>query len=250
MRSRRRVRLSVLRSTGLTTGLVVGVVSALVVATISPSLADANEAIAAPAPGDLDALLSAYASMPGFEARFEEEKHVALLMEPLRSRGRLFFAPPSTLLRRVEAPRPIEILVTPRAVRIRDAARTQTIDLASRSEARPLVESLLWLFTGDRAALERAYRIAFSPAGEAGWLLELTPRAAPLDQLLEVLRVRGHGLASESIELVETSGDRTLTRIFDANPARRFDDAERARLFDASPRQTGHATPPFATQAP
>ena len=50
-----------------------------------PSLgASAGNEIVPPAPESLADLLAFYAAMPGLEARFEEEKTIALLIEPER----------------------------------------------------------------------------------------------------------------------------------------------------------------------
>src|SRR5689334_3239312 len=51
---------------------------------------------------DATGLLRAFSGMPGLEARFREEKRIALLARPLTSEGRLFFTHPGLLLRRVE----------------------------------------------------------------------------------------------------------------------------------------------------
>lgn len=199
----------------------------------STSTAPSPAASRAEAPASFEALLALYAARAGFEAGFEEEKTLALFREPLRSRGRLYFDPPSTLLRRVEEPRPSEILVTQDAIRIREDGREQVMDLRLRADARPLVESMLWLFAGDRAALERVYSIAYEVVSdsERSWELRLRPRSAPLDQLIRELRVRGQGQRTQTLEVIETSGDRTRTRILDPNPSRQFDAEERTRLF-------------------
>jgi len=190
--------------------------------------------------------------MVGFESGFEEERTLALIREPLRSRGRLYFDPPSTLLRRIEEPRPSQILVTRDEVRIREDGRERVVDLKARTEVRPLVESLLWLFAGDRVALERVYSVEYEvgsakaqdsePAvdreadqtGAQSWLLRLRPRSAPLDRLIRELRIRGSGRRTEEFELIDTSGDRTRTRLIDPDTDRRFDADERARLFGSA----------------
>ena len=181
-------------------------------------------------------LLAGFESTTGFEARFEEEKYLALLAVPLRSSGRLYFTPPSTLLRRVEKPRRMDILVARDQVRISDETETQTIDLAGRAEIRPLVESMIWIFTGDLEALEATYRVDYQvldrvEGDEARWRFRLIPRRAPLSQLVAELRVSGRGKTADSLELEETTGDRTVTRIFDVDRQRRFDSAERRELF-------------------
>ncbi len=191
------------------------------------------------APPTVDALLAGLRSMPGLEASFEEERHVALLAAPLTSRGRLFFAPPSTLLRRVEHPQRGEVLIHGTELRIRQGGQEEVMDLRSRREVRPLVESMLWIFRGDRAALERVYRLTYvrREGADAGrFRLTLVPRTAPLDKLISELVIEGQGRAVTRIEMREPSGDRTVTRIVRADPRRRFSAAERARLFRTAAR--------------
>ena len=174
--------------------------------------------------------------MPGFEARFVEEKTLSLLAVPLRSEGRIYFAPPSFLLRDVISPQPQRVLVSASQVRLSSGGREEVIDLASRAEVRPLINSLIWLFTGDRTALERAFRIEFEQ-GQAeeregdGWTLRLSPKEAPLSQLIARLVIRGRGLGARQIDVEEVSGDRSEMQILDANPHRRFSPSEFESLF-------------------
>jgi Outer membrane lipoprotein carrier protein LolA-like len=202
------------------------------------------------APANLGALLSGFRTMSGFEARFEEEKHLALLAAPLRSRGRLYFSPPSTLLRRVEAPNPHDILIHDQVVRIAtprggaapgkapgSAANprdVETIDLEGRDDVRPLVESMLWIFSGDLASLEKTYRIDYqvlAPPGNGDWTLHLAPREASLSRLIRELVISGRGRAAEQLEVTEAGGDRTTTRILDANHERLFKSGEIEAIF-------------------
>ncbi|MBY0398977.1 hypothetical protein K2X89_01695 [Myxococcota bacterium] len=240
-------------------GFVSRLLSVLLAALLGAPAWGASEAVSAPP--DLAALLAGFRTMPGFEARFEEEKTLALLAAPLASRGRLYFAPPATLLRRVESPNPHDILIREHVVRIatpqasgagqggrasgspRDsrsgasvagARRVETIDLARRADVRPLVESMLWIFSGDLVQLESIYAIDYrvlGPGTRGGWTLRLAPRSAPLSQLIRELAITGHGHGADRLVITETSGDRTSTRILDANPARRFADGELERLF-------------------
>lgn len=218
-------------------------------ASSSPLVANAADASAPPT---LAALLDAFRTMPGFEARFEEEKTLALLAVPLKSRGRIYFSPPSTLLRRVESPDPHDILIREQVVRIarRSAKATtgaseplaapardvETIDLAQRADVRPLVESMVWLFAGDLARLESVYRIDYhpvAPPASGRWQLELVPRAEPLSRLVRALRVAGRGHAAETLVVTEATGDETTTRILEADAARRFAPGELDALFGA-----------------
>ena len=181
---------------------------------------------------DMASLLSAFAGMPGLEATFSEEKHIALLARPLVSRGTLFFTRPALLLRRVESPEPSEVVINKDALRVRDKSGEQTLDLRARKDIRPFVESLTWILAGERAALERTYAASFQAESKgAPWQLSLKPKVAPLSHLIAELVIRGRGLFVEQIEVRETGGDKTITRILSANPRRVFSAAERAKLF-------------------
>jgi outer membrane lipoprotein-sorting protein len=197
---------------------------------------------AAPAqPASFEVLLDAFSRMPGLEAGFVEEKHLALLAEPLESRGRLFFARPGLLVRRVEAPRRSEVVITQTELRMSDADGEQSIDLRSRPDVRPFVESLTWLLAGNRKALAEVYAAAFEPAREAKpWRITLTPKAGPIARLIQYIRIVGSGLAVSQIEVRETSGDETVTRIVDANPARHFSADELKQLFGSPHARGGH----------
>lgn len=223
-------------------GLLVGMVLVMVCGLI-PILGFAAEP-AGPAetaaPQSFEELLTGFASMAGFEARFVEEKTLSLLAVPLRSEGRIYFAQPSFLLREVTSPMPQKVLISSSQVRLSSGGREEVIDLASRAEVRPLVESLLWLFRGDRTALEGAFQVEFEggriDSGEsAGWTLRLSPREAPLSHLLAQLVIRGDGLGARQIDVEEVSGDRSVMQIFDANPDRRFTPAEFESFFRSSP---------------
>jgi outer membrane lipoprotein-sorting protein len=207
--------------------------SAAVLTLMAAALATAQPAT----PESFDALLAAFARMPGLEARFVEEKRLGLLAKPLESRGKLYFAKPSYLLRKVEAPTPSEVRITADSLRVKNADGEQTLDLRSRPDVRPFVESLTWLLSGNRKALASVYGIAFEPGPghEGTWRVTLTPKGEPISKLIQHIRIAGRGLAVSQIEVRETSGDETVTRIVEANPNRRFDAAELRRLFGASP---------------
>lgn len=201
------------------------------------SAADGGTSSRAEGPAAVDAasLLRAFSGMPGLEARFREEKHIALLARPLASEGRLFFTHPGLLLRRVETPRPSEVIINSERVVLRDASGEQALDLRARKDLRPFVESLTWILAGNQKALDGVYTVTFDPErGKQPWQLTLKPKVEPLSRLIAHIRIQGSGYAVARIEVTETNGDSTLTTILDANPRRTFDAAERTKLFGAS----------------
>lgn len=201
----------------------------------SPERAAAEPGAQAPTAGsvDADSLLVAFSKMPGLEAEFVEEKHLSLLAQPLVSRGRLFFTSPGLLRRAVSDPVPSTVIITPERLRMEDASGVQSIDLSSRPDLRPFVESLVWILAGNRQALHDAYAVTFVAAtkADAQWTLTLAPKKEPLTHLIATITLRGNGLHVSEVVVTEKTGDSSVTRITRANPDRKFDAAERKRLF-------------------
>lgn len=189
-------------------------------------------------PANVEELFAAFAKMEGLEARFEEEKHLALLAVPLKSRGRIYFLPPGHLARVVEEPEPSTLTISPTELRMSGRDGVETIDLRTSDDVRSFVTSLVHVFSGDREALRRAYEVTFSISeeDELSWVLVLTPRKQPLSNVMRDLRLDGEGFAVTGIEIREPNGDRTTTRIVEADPARKFSAEEKDRLFGVAPR--------------
>lgn len=228
------------RDAAVTRSLVVVLLAAVVagpatrVAAAPPSsTAPARNAIPSSTPTDATALLTALASMPGLEASFVEEKHLRLLAAPLVSRGKIYFARPGFLARRVEAPRPSTVIITPDSLRYRDAGGDGRIDLRSRPDVQSFVESFVRVLAGDQASLEQTYALSFTAAStqQPKWRFELRPKAATLAELITRLEIRGTGLSVDEIYVYEKSGDWSVTRIENADPARTFTPAEHDQLF-------------------
>lgn len=186
----------------------------------------------APAPPTADALFAALRALPGLEARYTEHKHMALLAVPLESRGTLRYAAPGLLRRDVTHPRPATLVITPDALRITEDGTTETIDLRARTDVRLFVDALVRVLAGDRDRLAATYAIDYAPAPDGTWALTLTPKVAPLSDILTALRLAGRGPVVTTIRVDETNGDHTLTTITAATP-RTYTPAERKALFEA-----------------
>jgi hypothetical protein len=207
---------------------------ALAVLTSTPAPARAE----APATLTFPALLARFAAMPGLEARFREERRIALLAAPLVSEGVLLFSPPGSLLRRITTPAPQTVLIRDGQLTYSDGDRTGRLDLGANPTVRQVVESFGYLLAGDEAALRRLYdvRFALRPGAGAGpgmeaWEVALTPRPPALRRVLREVRLRGAGVALEEMRVLETTGDETWTTFTAVDAARRYSPAERARVF-------------------
>ena len=179
----------------------------------------------------LDELLAAFRGVQGMELRFREEKRIALLRVPAISEGTVHYARPGRLVRRITRPSAQVVLIDGDELQMREGDRTERIDLASQPVVRSFVDTFSQLLSGDRAALERVYRVQYAPGEGTSWTLTLTPSSAPLDRFLREIRFDGDGTTLRTMVMTEVSGDVTTTTFSDVNTQRRYTPAESTRLF-------------------
>lgn len=204
-----------------------------VCALVAPYLsAETSEPNGAPI-ATLEDLFARIAKFPGLEARFEEERRLALLAKPLRSEGRLYFLPPGRLTRRTEAPIPSVMILDGSKLWFGDDAGSRAVALDTNPGLRAFVSGLTNVFAGDLPALKQDYDLRFAPPDATGtWELTLTPGREDLAKLLARIGIRGQDVHVLEVRVIEAGGDETRTRFFDVDPDRRFSAEERARLFD------------------
>src|SRR5512138_2290844 len=100
-------------------------------------------------PATLEALMRGMAGASGVEAHFREEKRLALLSEPVESRGTLYFVPPNRLSRETSEPSRSRLVIDGDRVSFDDAAGGNTVDLSASPIAREYVANFVVLFNGD-----------------------------------------------------------------------------------------------------
>ncbi len=85
-------------------------------------LAHGSTVIPGEDPGALsvDSLLSRFAAVPGLEARFREEKRIAILAAPIVSEGTIHFVPPARLVRKTVTPQSSTLLINGETLLIGD----------------------------------------------------------------------------------------------------------------------------------
>ena len=178
----------------------------------------------------LEALMAGMAETSGVEARFLERKEIALLSEPIETRGTLVFLPPDRLVRTTTEPSRSRLVIEGDRFSFRDAAGGEAVDLSANPLAREFVENFIVLFNGDLAKLRERYEPTFSAAG-ATWSLALRPRHRPLADLIERITLEGSGPMLQRMEMLERDGDRTTSTFQDVVVDRRFTPEEIERLF-------------------
>jgi hypothetical protein len=193
---------------------------------------------------ELESLLAQFAAMSGFSARFREEKHLAMLQEPLVSRGVVHFATPRRLVRHVEEPLASTFLVQGSEIAFSSADDSGRLDLEASPVLRSLVDGIRLVLAGDVAALRESFRIRLegdpeaSPSDAPGrpWRIRLEPLHAPERDWIASISFAGRGRTPSELRVVERSGDRTVTLFSEVRTDRRFSEDELAKLFRVPPR--------------
>jgi hypothetical protein len=185
----------------------------------------------------LDDLLARFRAIPGLFARYREEKHIALLAQPLVSEGTVHFAPPRRVARHSVAPSPSSVVYDGASLRFGDEAGEQRIDVGANPVVRAFVDSFVDVLAGDRAALDHAFVVDFrvsDPAHPERWELSLVPRSVDLLAILREMRFAGDGVVVSRMVVREASGDEGVTTFSAVDAAHRYSSAEAARVFRVS----------------
>jgi hypothetical protein len=143
---------------------------------------------------------------------FTETHEMAMLQQPLTSSGELLYEAPGRLEKRTLAPRPETLILDHGVLSARRGKHEHQVELSAYPQALPFVESLRATLAGDRAALERYFKVDFS--GELpNWTLRLTPRDAALARSVAEVTLSGEQGTLHTLEIREADGDRSLISI-------------------------------------
>jgi hypothetical protein len=125
---------------------------------------------------DLEALMSAMAQVPASQTRFVETRHLAMLTNPIELKGSLRYERPNRLAKQVQSPFQELISIDGETVTLVSRKGDQrVISLSEQPALTALVEGLRATLAGDRAQLERHYKLSFSGPRDS-WTLRLAPR--------------------------------------------------------------------------
>jgi hypothetical protein len=163
-------------------------------------------------PWTLERLLQGFAQAREAHASFVEKKTVRVLDRPLISSGELHFVAPDRLEKRTLRPRPERLRLDGDSLTLERGERRLQLSLRGQPAAAAFVESIRGTLAGDRAALERVYRLQLE-GGERSWVLTLTPREPAMAALVARIRIAGQRAAVSVIEIEHANGDSTLMSV-------------------------------------
>lgn len=168
---------------------------------------------AARAADELERLMARLAAHPGGTVRFVERRHMAMLDAPLVSRGEMSYRAPDWLERRTLSPRPERLLLDKDTLTLERDQRRMSMPVSQRPEVEAFVASIRSTLQGDRAALERHYRVALQGQPEKRWTLTLEPLQVRLRGIVTQIVISGVGVAVDRIDYTQSDGDRTEMRL-------------------------------------
>ncbi|MBX3609930.1 MAG: outer membrane lipoprotein carrier protein LolA [Hydrogenophaga sp.] len=156
----------------------------------------------------LDQLMARLATNAGGTVRFVELRHLAMLDAPLRSTGEMIYNPPDWLERRTLRPRAERVLLYKDTITIERERTRMSVQIAQRPEVQAFVASIRSTLRGDRAGLERHYKLQLQGSLRR-WTLVLEPIEPAMRAIVTRITLNGDDINVRHIEYAQADGDRT-----------------------------------------
>jgi len=165
---------------------------------------------------NIDQLMAGFAARPSSDKRFTEKKTLSMLSEPLQLAGTLSYTAPSHLEKHVRTPHEERYVVDGDTLLVENKSKNlhRSFALQSYPDIWAFVESFRATLSGDTQTLRRFYALQLS-GDKQQWELALTPLPPSMLKVVAAIRIRGHADQITAIEIIETSGDRSLMSIED-----------------------------------
>jgi outer membrane lipoprotein-sorting protein len=164
---------------------------------------------AAGAADALDEVMHSLALRRHGQVSFVEQQFLSMLKRPVESYGELIYDAPNHLEKRTIEPRPETLVVDGEVVTVQRGRRSHVLDLKAYPQILPFIESIRATLAGDRASLEKLFRLQFT-GSEMRWSLVLTPLEAQLAKTVAQIRIDGSRDELSRVEIRQSDGDRSL----------------------------------------
>jgi hypothetical protein len=165
---------------------------------------------AAPAPhDDFDDLMQLLAARRHGQVSFVEQEFLAMLKRPKESSGELIYEAPDRLEKRTLEPHPQTLVLDGNLMTMQRGDQTRKLDVRRFPQIAPLVMALRATLAGDRAALERAFRIDYSGT-LARWNLILVPLDPQVAKNVSQVDIDGMNDDLRHVEIRQPDGDRSM----------------------------------------
>lgn len=167
-------------------------------------------AIAAPAANPtLEDLMRLLAQRKHGEVTYVEKDYLGVLERPLMSSGVLVYDAPDHLEKKTLKPRKESVILDHGEVTVQRGRRTYHLDLSSYPQVAPYVDAVRATMAGDRAALERVFKVSFEGSLQH-WDLGLVPLDKKIARGVRHIRIEGAEGDVQSVEIDKPNGDRSV----------------------------------------
>ena len=161
---------------------------------------------------DLDSLMGLLAQRQHGHVSFTEKHFLAVLDRPVESSGELLYDAPDRLEKRTLKPKPETLVLQHGVITAQRGRHTYTLNLSDYPQIVPLIDSIRATLAGDRASLERLFKVTFDGALEQ-WTLVLVPSDPAVAKSVREIRIEGARDAIHTVEIQQADGDRSLLTI-------------------------------------
>ncbi|TEW54236.1 outer membrane lipoprotein carrier protein LolA [Psychromonas sp. RZ22] len=141
---------------------------------------------------------------------FTQSKSLQMFKQPLLSDGTFLLSHEQGLIWQQNNPFPVSLVLAKDKLRQQFSGKEAEIIEAKDN---PMVfyfsHLFLSLFKGDLSSLESQFSMQLSDDGKGNWLLNLTPKKAPLDKVFKSIKIQGKEQI-KSLTLTELNTDSSL----------------------------------------
>ncbi len=148
----------------------------------------------------LTTVIANAAVTPPASVAFTEQRHSAMLKEPLLLSGQLEYLSPGQMIKSIETPFRETMRVNQQSVEVSREGRTQRISLKSNRMMLALLGGIEALLAGDNSRLDADF-ISTLDGSECDWNLLLQPRAKRVAKHLQSIEVKGGKTSIQSIRI-------------------------------------------------
>ena len=163
---------------------------------------------------DIKRLMQELGQVKTAKGRFVERKHLGILNVPLEFSGTLVYVAPSRLEKHTLAPRMESLVLDREELTIESKERNQrrALVLLDYPVIWAFVESIRSTLAGDLPTLSSFYQVSLE-GGERRWRLTLKPSEPGMRDVVSEIRISGERSWINTIEIIETGGDRSVMTI-------------------------------------
>jgi outer membrane lipoprotein-sorting protein len=168
----------------------------------------------------LQSVMTRLANVKTAEAKFVERKYVKLLAAPVESSGTLSYAAPDRFEKFTAKPIAERMSVKGDTVTLEQVAKKkqQQLFIGQHPALAAIVDGMRGALTGNLGLLQQNFAVT-AAGDEKRWKLKLVPSDASQYAYVHTIHVTGRDDFVESIEIVQSDGDRSVMTMTPTSPS-------------------------------